>query len=678
MRSVPQFSRLILVILSFAVLLLTGCAGSDSTPTGTFTANQVSGKTFAYSSSGSTGTLAFNADGTWSTTIASSTFSGTWSITSGKLVCVTTTGGNHTITYTLLETTSNSMTTSFVEVNPADPNNPVTGSAVLAATFTTAQVSGKTFAYASGASTGTLAFNADGTWSTTIGTSTFSGTWSVTSGKLVCVTTSGGNHTLTYTALVSDDTKAIHTNVVEVNPADPNNPVTYTATLTAVYTIAGKVSQTNTGLAGVTIALDGDQTLTATTDADGTYRFTVPAGEYRVTPSKVNATFAPLDNNFAVRSANVGAVDFASVAPKAGPNTNKWILTGSLVYPRSGHTATGWQSGRVLVAGGYNSTSGLLNQAEIYDSMAGTWSIRGHMINPRRGHTATMLQGEGKVLFAGGQGNTISTSASAEIYHLSSFSPTGFMKYDRIGHTATILPNWKVLVTGGGDVAGNSRASAEIYDPETGTWTLTGSMKYDRIGHTAILLINGKVLVAGGRDTAGNSRASAELYDPETGTWTQTGSLNFGRTLFTATVLNDGIVLVAGGADLATLDARASAELYDPATGKWTQTGSLNQKRLMHTASRINGKVLVAGGSFTGIQQYLVGQPSRIETHVASAEIYDPVTRQWTQTGSLNYERSGHTATTIGSLSESILITGGYSRSENQDIYRATSEWFSQ
>jgi len=399
MKSILQFSRLVLVILSFSVLLLTGCSGeSSNTPTATapFSANQVSGKTFVYSSAGSTGTLAFNGDGTWSTTIGTSTFSGTWSITSGKLVCVTTAGGNHTITYTLLSTTADSMTTSFVEVNPADPDNPVTGTAAFTATFTTEQVSGKTFAYSSAGTTGTLAFNADGTWSTTIGTSTFSGTWSITDGKLVCITTSGGNHTLTYTALVSDDTKAIHTSVVEVNPADPNNPVTSTASLTVLYTIAGKISQSDIGLAGVTVALDGDQTLTATTDADGTYRFTVPAGEYRVTPSKVNTTFAPLDNSFAVGSADVRAVDFASVAPKAGPSLNKWIQTGSLIYIRESHTATLLKDGKALVTGGeynYENGSKARGSAEIYDPATGKWTQTGSLnYNATTKHTATLLQ----------------------------------------------------------------------------------------------------------------------------------------------------------------------------------------------------------------------------------------------------------------------------------------------
>jgi len=136
MKSILRFIRLVFVVLSFAVLLLAGCGGS--TPTGTFTASQVSGKTFAYSSAGITGTLSLNADGTWSTTIGASTFSGTWSITNGKLVCVTTSGGNHTLTYTaLVSDDTTAIHTSVVEVNPADPANPATYTATLTALLLT-------------------------------------------------------------------------------------------------------------------------------------------------------------------------------------------------------------------------------------------------------------------------------------------------------------------------------------------------------------------------------------------------------------------------------------------------------------------------------------------------------------------------------------------------------------
>src|SRR5437879_8416873 len=90
-------------------------------------------------------------------------------------------------------------------------------------------------------------------------------------------------------------------------------------------------------------------------------------------------------------------------------------------------------------------------------------------------------------------------------------------------------------------------ASAELYDPESGTWTFTGSLNTARDLHSATLLTNGMVLVAAGADISGNPAASAELYNPATGSWSVTGSLNAARELHSATVLANGVVLAAGG-----------------------------------------------------------------------------------------------------------------------------------
>src|SRR6266568_1295733 len=99
------------------------------------------------------------------------------------------------------------------------------------------------------------------------------------------------------------------------------------------------------------------------------------------------------------------------------------------------------------------------------------------------------------------------------------FVITGSLATARNGHTATLLPNGKVLVAGGRN--GNSiLASAELYDPASGTWSATGSLATARAFHTATLLLNGKVLiVAGEGNGAPFVLASAELYDPASGTW---------------------------------------------------------------------------------------------------------------------------------------------------------------
>jgi len=183
----------------------------------------------------------------------------------------------------------------------------------------------------------------------------------------------------------------------------------------------------------------------------------------------------------------------------------------------------------------------------------------------------------------------------------------------RTYHTATLLHDGRVLVTGGTTQPFNGVASAELFDPITGFFSrTTGDMQTARLGHTATLLSTGKVLIAGGSVTVGlgSALATAEIFDPATETFVSTGNMAMARTFHTATGLNDGTVLLAGGDpnDILNLGglsygwvpaSLASAELFDPASGTFSETGGLVTARENHTATLLqDGSVLVTGGFF--------------------------------------------------------------------------------
>jgi hypothetical protein len=281
------------------------------------------------------------------------------------------------------------------------------------------------------------------------------------------------------------------------------------------------------------------------------------------------------------------------------PGTSNWTTTGNLNDGRLLHTATLLSDGRVLVTGGWpdHTDRGPLSSAELYNPATGNWTRTVGMHENRVGHTATLLF-DRRVLVVGTQrGNP----NSAEVYDpaMGNWSVTGSTTTPHFGfHTATLLPTKRVLVAAGFDGLNHVSANAELYDLDTGTWTATGSLATERHDHTATLLRNGKVLVTGGANDDG-ILASAELYDLATGSWTPTGSLNVARWRHTATLLCDGTVLVAGG--ISRQSPVPAAEIYDPATGNWTITGSLNNARALHSATLLaNGWVLVAGGNSKG------------------------------------------------------------------------------
>jgi Kelch motif/Bacterial Ig-like domain (group 2) len=339
--------------------------------------------------------------------------------------------------------------------------------------------------------------------------------------------------------------------------------------------------------------------------------------------------------------------------------------TGSLQHARGFHTATLLNNGTILVAGGANPASdpqciGGIVSAELYDAYATGTTPTGALTAPRYAHTATLLP-NGNVLVVGGFGDTscqgvgAQAQNTAELYNpdQGSFSTTGNMSFPRGGHTATLVMNSKVLIAGGADQdpAGTATASAELYDPSTGTFTQTGSMAVARFRHTATLLQDGRVLIVGGvpADSAVPT-STAELYDPATGSFTSTGGMTTAREEHTATLLDDGKVLITGGqspvSGSSNLQLTATAEVYDPATGSFAPTGSMTEARDLHTATLLmDGTVLIAGGG----------------NNSPTAEIYTPLPGSFAKTGSMEFGRAGHTATAQSQPSGVyvVLVVGG-------------------
>ena len=286
------------------------------------------------------------------------------------------------------------------------------------------------------------------------------------------------------------------------------------------------------------------------------------------------------------------------------PVRNRWTSAGSMGATRIDHTATLLPSGKVLVAGGvvmpYPAPS--LASAELYDPSTNSWSMAAPMIESRTRHTATLLP-DGRVLVVGGQrfdfhdgGLFPGRPTDAEIYDPTAnrWSSTGPMGASRLAQTATQLSDGRVLVTGGLDADGVTLKSTEIYDAPQDRWISAAPMAIARSGHLATLMANGDVLVASGLGEEPSrltiSLSSAEIYDPRTNLWVSVASMAEFRVAVTATLLRGGMVLVVGAS------GQSQAELYEPAQDRWIRIGP-SMNRYQHTATRLsNGKVLIVGG----------------------------------------------------------------------------------
>ncbi|MGB8065473.1 MAG: kelch repeat-containing protein [Candidatus Sulfotelmatobacter sp.] len=322
-----------------------------------------------------------------------------------------------------------------------------------------------------------------------------------------------------------------------------------------------------------------------------------------------------------------------------------WSSTGTMISARDGHTGTILTNGKILVAGGTNNGVALTS-AELYNPAAGTWASTGSM-SVARSHARAILLPNGSVLVIGGCINDClsATTNSAELYNpnTGTFTATGSMVQARAEFGFTLLANGQVLVAGGCtayDANGCTSVTnkAEIYDPSAGTWKATAALRTARYAMTAALLSSGKVLVAGGSTAALDALNSSEIYDLTAKTWTLGAKMVQPRADYASIALATGTILFAGGENTSGVGI-SNAELYNPSTGKFTATGKMTATRVEHTAVLLsNGKVLVSGGN---------NQTVNGATPLASTELYNPATGAWSATGSMSNVRAGHTSTVL-------------------------------
>jgi hypothetical protein len=313
----------------------------------------------------------------------------------------------------------------------------------------------------------------------------------------------------------------------------------------------------------------------------------------------------------------------------------------------------------IIVLGAWQGIGIASARANIWDPVAGFVSIDPPTL-PRVNPTTTLLL-DGRVLVVGGYGGpyqySSSAVASAEVWdpETSTFAPTGSMAAARVGHTATVLPDGRVLVVGGAGPEGDA-AQAELWDPRTNLFAPAGDLAHPRMGHAAALLLDGRVVVAGGASPiAGTGIAEVEVWDPLSLQFAEGVSLGLGRNLEgpsfhspkspSLTRLPDGRVLMAG-VYLLPYGSYSGVVVWSPSTGA-THLIEMARHRDGHAATLLaDGRVLVTGGRSTSGEV------------LDSVELWDPATSAFRETTPLVKPAANHTAVLLADGRLLIVLDG--------------------
>ena len=346
-------------------------------------------------------------------------------------------------------------------------------------------------------------------------------------------------------------------------------------------------------------------------------------------------------------------------------NVTMWQPAGVMGFARAGHAVARLASGKVLVTGGFDlsvaSEEFGLATAEVFDPATNMWSPAAPM-QTRRVFPAFVVLADGRVLVAGGQHSAGAVMhATAEIYDpvANVWSPAASMSIPRVSATATLLGDGRVLVAGGGtpydaeNVLFTVAATAEIYDPQSNTWTPAGAMSVPHAEHRALRLTDGRVIVIAGstvlpsEPTHPVATAAVDIFNPATNSWSLGASLPASRYNFVTATLGDGRILLAGNG----IPNPREALIYDPVGDAWSFAPDMKTPRGLGAAVSLpDGRALVAGGEFINT---LPGIPPTDPT----AEIYDPATNAWTTAGTMFNSPWYPSMTLLGD--GRVLVAGG-------------------
>lgn len=335
-----------------------------------------------------------------------------------------------------------------------------------------------------------------------------------------------------------------------------------------------------------------------------------------------------------------------------------WVEAPPLEPARFGHSASMLPNGHVLIVGGYDDTQTALTHVSAFSPILNEWTEHAPKKYPTTGHQALPAKPIGVHIVGGYTPDLESERLVLNAAH-ERFDPRdgAWHPIDLEGteySQAVALSDRRILFLRSKENPSGQPAVEGIVDPVTGAFTEIPPMHSPRMSFSSLLLKDGRVLIAGGWTLDSKERqalTTAEIFDPQTLTWTHLPEAPTARAYASLTQLDDTRVLIAGGQN--TAQSVPETAILHLNSETWELGAPLNQPRSSHTATLLkNGRVLITGGIYKSSS---FDPP----TPLGSTEIYDPLRKTWYDTGALREPRLGHTATRL--KDGRVLVVGGVS-----------------